>query len=160
MTRLIMSYTYTQLAGSDVEILKQLLEVFGEAFNEIDTYQAAVPDDAYLGALLSKPHFIVIVALSDNKVVGGLAAYELEKFEQDRREIYIYDLAVSENHRRKGIARSLINELKGLAKLRKAYVIYVQADREDDPAIRLYESLWTREDVYHFDIAVDSESAE
>jgi len=160
MTRLIMSYTYTQLAGSDVEILKQLLEVFGEAFNEIDTYQAAVPDDAYLGALLSKPHFIVIVALSDNKVVGGLAAYELEKFEQDRREIYIYDLAVSENHRRKGIARSLINELKGLAKLRKAYVIYVQADREDDPAIRLYESLGTREDVYHFDIAVDSESAE
>jgi len=155
-----MSYTYTQLAGSDVEILKRLLEVFGEAFNEIDTYQAAVPDDAYLGALLSKPHFIVIVALSDNKVVGGLAAYELEKFEQDRREIYIYDLAVSENHRRKGIARSLINELKGLAKLRKAYVIYVQADREDDPAIRLYESLGTREDVYHFDIAVDSESAE
>jgi aminoglycoside 3-N-acetyltransferase I len=32
--------------------------------------------------------------------------------------------------------------------------MYVQADRGDQPAIRLYESLGTREDVHHFDIPV------
>ncbi len=152
-----MSYTYKHLAGSDVELLKQLLAVFGEAFNEIDTYQSAVPGDAYLNALLSKPHFIVMVALSENEIVGGLAAYELEKFEQDRREIYIYDLAVSEDHRRKGVATKLIDELGQVARQRKAYVIYVQADPEDHPAIQLYDSLGTREDVHHFDIAVHPE---
>jgi len=30
--------------------------------------------------------------------------------------------------------------------------MYVQADKGDAPAIKLYESLGTREDVHHFDI--------
>ena len=89
------------------------------------------------------------------EVVGGLAAYELPKFERIRREIYIYDLAVAETHRRRGLARGLILELKRIARARGAYVIYVQADLVDAPAIALYESLGTREDVLHFDIAVD-----
>lgn len=147
-----MNYTYRHLSTADVPILKSLLRVFGEAFDDIDAYQGAVPDDGYLLNLLAKPHFIVVVAMTDDEVVGGLAAYELDKFEQDRREIYIYDLAVAEAHRRLGVATKLIRELQRIARQRKAYVIYVQADRGDEPAIRLYESLGTREDVYHFDI--------
>lgn len=34
-----------------------------------------------------------------------------------------------------------------------AYVIFVQADLGDDPAIALYSQLGQREDVPHFDIA-------
>lgn len=151
-----MRYSYMQLAVSDVGILKELLRVFGEAFREFETYQTAVPSDAYLQTLLARPYFIASVAMNDEKkVVGGLVAYELEKFEQDRREIYIYDLAVLESHRRKGIATRLIEELRRLAKERDAYVIFVQADKTDAVAIRLYESLGIKEDVYHFDIMVD-----
>lgn len=89
-----------------------------------------------------------------NKVVGGLVAYLLEKFEQMRSEIYIYDLAVAEQHRRKGIATRLINTLKTIAKERGASVIYVQAGKGDAGAIALYSSLGTKEDVIHFDIPV------
>ena len=144
-----------QLSGSDVGLLKQLLKVFGEAFDDVPAYQDAVPDDEYLRSLLRRSHFIALVAMNGDEVIGGLAAYELEKFEQDRREIYIYDLAVSERYRRRRVATSLITELKRLAKERGAYVIYVQADKGDEAAIRLYESLGTREDVHHFDIPVD-----
>jgi aminoglycoside 3-N-acetyltransferase I len=146
---------YRQLARADVSRLRDLLRVFGDAFGEVDTYQHAVTNDDYLSRLPDKPHFIAIVAMTGDEVVGGLAAYELDKFEQDRREIYIYDLAVAEAHRRRGIARSLIGMLKPLAKQRGATVIFVQADYGDDPAIRLYESLGKREEVLHFDIAVD-----
>ena len=38
---------------------------------------------------------------------------------------------------------------------RGASVIFVQADLGDDPAIELYTKLGIREDVLHFDIAVD-----
>jgi aminoglycoside 3-N-acetyltransferase I len=76
----------------------------GEAFDEIDTYQRSAPSDDYLSRLLTKQHFIAVVAMNGSEVVGGLAAYELDKFEQDRREIYIYDLAVVESHRRRGVA--------------------------------------------------------
>ncbi len=91
-------------------------------------------------------------------VVGGLAAYELKKFEQERSEIYIYDLAVSSEYRRKGIATALIERLKLIAADRGAYVIFVQADTdiEDEPAIGLYTKLGLREEVLHFDISVES----
>jgi aminoglycoside 3-N-acetyltransferase I len=152
-----MAYTFEQLTVSDVNLLKDLLRVFGEAFEDVDTYQGAVPADDYLRSLLAMRHFIVVVARSDspdNGVVGGLAAYELQKFERDRREIYIYDLAVAEAHRRKGVATGLIAELTRIAATRDAYVIYVQADKGDAPAIALYDGLGTREDVFHFDFVV------
>jgi hypothetical protein len=59
-----------------------------------------------------------------------------------------------EAHRREGIATALIEELKKIAARRGAYVIFVQADVADAPAIALYTKLGTREDVLHFDIAV------
>jgi len=70
-----MSYRYQQLCAKDVQTLKQLLNVFGEAFGDMDAYQSAVPRDAYLRSLLAKPHFIALVAIASDKVVGGLAAY-------------------------------------------------------------------------------------
>ena len=93
-------------------------------------------------------------ALKGGKVVGGIAAYELKKFEQERSEIYIYDLAVAAGHRREGIASALIQELRKIAEGRGAYVIFVQADIRDEPAIALYTKLGAREEVLHFDIAV------
>ena len=118
-------------------------------------YQGAVPSDDYLRVLLGKSTFIALAALDGQEVVGGLAAYVLEKFERERSEVYVYDLAVAEAHRREGIARRLIEALKPIARARGAWVIYVQADRGDAAAIALYESLGTREDVHHFDIPVD-----
>ncbi len=137
--------------------MRSLLRVFGEAFNEVDTYCTAQPDTDYLRKLLGKDHFIVLVALQHEKVVGGLAAYELQKFEQQRSEIYIYDLAVSINHRRQGIATALITKLKKIAVGRGVYVIFVQADHGDAPAIGLYAQLGVQEKVLHFDIAVDGD---
>lgn len=149
-----MNYSYQTLSGSDVSLLQELLKVFGEAFEDLETYQGAIPNDGYLQAFLRKDHVIVVVALIERKVVGGLVAYVLDKFEQERREVYIYDLAVAVDHRRKGVATRLIRELQIISKARGAYVTIVQADQGDTPAIQLYESLGTREDVHHFDIPV------
>jgi aminoglycoside 3-N-acetyltransferase I len=131
------------LTSDDVTLLKELLHVFGHAFNDSETYLHAVPSDEYLTNLLGKEHFIVVVAMMGKAVVGGLTAYVLEKFEQQRREIYIYDLAVSDAHRRKGVATGTINALRKIAASQGAYMIFVQADLEDGPAIALYRSLGT-----------------
>jgi aminoglycoside 3-N-acetyltransferase I len=111
-------------------------------------------------SLLMRPgkSFIFRAAsIKNGAVVGGIAAYDLRKFEQERSEIYIYDLAVAAEHRREGIATALILELKKIAAARAAYVIFVQADIGDTPAIELYTKLGVREDVLHFDIAVAGE---
>ena len=107
----------------DVSRLKELLKIFAEAFEDQESYQSSVPSDAYLNSLLEREDFIPLVAMVDGKVVGGLAAYVLKKFEQERSEIYIYDLAVDENYRRQGIATGLINKLGEMAREIGAYVI-------------------------------------
>jgi aminoglycoside 3-N-acetyltransferase I len=143
------------LTREDVDPIRGMLAMFGEAFEDRETYTKAQPDDAYLIDLLSSEAFIAVAAISGSSVVGGLAAYVLPKFEQARNEIYIYDLAVSSDCRRQGIATAMIEELKRVALAKGAYVIYVQADYGDDPAIALYTKLGVREDVLHFDIPPD-----
>ncbi|MES1210159.1 MAG: AAC(3)-I family aminoglycoside 3-N-acetyltransferase, partial [Pseudomonadota bacterium] len=80
-----MAYAFRHLCAADVPVLRQLLAVFGAAFDDPKSYQSAVPGDDYLTRLLGKPHFIAIAAVDEDAgpggaVVGGLAAYELEKF--------------------------------------------------------------------------------
>ena len=142
------------LSADDVPLMEALLTLFGEVFEEVETYSGKRPSGTYLQNLLNGDCFIALAALKQNEVVGGLAAYELKKFEQARSEIYIYDLAVAADHRRQGIATALIEDLKRMAVDRSAWVVFVQADLGDEPAIALYSKLGVREDVLHFDIEV------
>ena len=142
-----------ELGPDDVDLMEAMNTMFGEAFDDAEVYGGARPSRTYLSRLLGRPHFIAMAALDAGTVVGGLVAYELEKFERERSEIYIYDLAVAASHRRCGIATALIDALRALAARRGAYMIFVQADHGDDPAIALYDKLGVREDVLHFDIA-------
>ncbi len=141
-----------RLGPADLDLMRKLNALFAEVFEDSDSYSAEPPGDAYLESLLGKEHIAVIVALAGGDVVAGLVAYELEKFEKARREYYIYDLAVKAEQRRRRIATGLIEHLCGIARHRGAWVVFVQADHGDDPAIALYEKLGTREDVLHFDI--------
>ena len=77
-------------------LFRELLAVFGEVFDEVATYTADQPGDDYIArsalpaavsSLLSRCWTIPSSAV--------LAAYELKKFEQERSEFYIYDLAVA-----------------------------------------------------------------
>jgi aminoglycoside 3-N-acetyltransferase I len=145
-------FTLRRLEPGDIALFRALNAMFGKAFDDADSYAGAPPSDAYFETLLGKDHVIPLVAMAGGAVIGGLVAYELDKFEQERREIYIYDLAVDQTHRRQSVATALIQQLGEIATSRGAYVIYVQADYGDDPAIALYTKLGRREDVMHFDI--------
>ena len=147
------SFTIRALSSEDVPLMEALLTTFGQAFQDVETYSGKRPSTKYLARLLDNKHFIALAALKNNEVVGGLASYVLPKFEQERSEIYIYDLAVAERHRREGIATALIRKLQEIATAMGAYVIFIQAVQGDDPAIELYSKLGIREDVLHFDIS-------
>ncbi|MEM9555313.1 MAG: AAC(3)-I family aminoglycoside N-acetyltransferase [Acidobacteriota bacterium] len=141
-----------RLGPQDAPLLEALSTLFGDVFDEVDTYTGARPSSEYLERLLAGPTFITLVALDGEVVIGGLAAYELPKFEQERSEIYIYDLGVAASHRRRGVATALLRRLTEIAADRGAHVVFVQADQGDDPATALYTKLGTREDVLHFDL--------
>lgn len=143
-----------KLTPDDITRFRAMNALFAEAFADKETYLGRPPDDDYVRRLLSKEHVHALVAHNAEQVVGALVAYELDKFESRRSEIYIYDLAVDADHRRQGIATALIARVCDIAAQRGVWVVYVQADYGDDPAVALYTKLGIREDVMHFDIPV------
>lgn len=148
-----MSVTVRRLGPDDIVAMRALNAVFADAFETPGDYDPP-PPDGWLAEALAQPATIVLVAEADGAVQGGLVAYVLTKLEQARREVYLYDLAVAEGFRRRGIASALIAELRRIAAGLGAWVIFVQGDQGDDPAIALYTKLGTREDVLHFDIPI------
>lgn len=134
--------------------LRALNALFGEVFGESETYTGEPPDDDYAGAVLANPDVILLAALVDGAVAGGLAGYRLPKFERARSEIYIYDLAVAEAMRRRGIATALIERVRQIARETDCWMTFVQGEEGDEPALALYRKLAvSEEDAKHFDIA-------
>ncbi len=152
-----MEYSYKRLREDDIELIKQLRQVFRAAFDEDDVWNANPPKDSYLSEVLADKKYIALVAVLDGEVVGGLVAHVLPKIDQARSELYLYDLAVASEHRRKGIATRLIETLKEVGRGVGAYVIFVQADNVDIGAVALYEKLCESKetDISHFDIRID-----
>ena len=141
-----------RLRPGDHDRFGDLMTLFGEAFDEMDTYTEERPGAAYVDDLLANDSLIMLVAMDRADVVGGLAAYELRKFERERSEIYVYDLAVAAGFRRRGIATALLERAGEIGSARGAWTVFVQADREDTPAVSLYSRLGNAEDVLHFDL--------
>lgn len=146
--------TIRALQTGDQAQFGALMTMFGEAFSEVETYTARRPGRDYVAKLLSRDDFIALAAFDGDEVVGGLAAYVLHKFEQERSEVFVYDLAVAEPYRRRGIATALLEELRAIASGRGAYVMFIQADKGDTAPINLYSKLGTREEALNFDIEV------
>ena len=148
-----MTFPIQRLGPNDITQMRGINALFADVFEDPEHYASTPPADEWLRAQLANPTVIALAALDGEAVVGALTGYVLAKLEQERSEIYIYDLAVAISHQRRGIATALIGHLQDMAREIGAWVIYVQADHGDDPAIALYTKLGTREDVMHFDIA-------
>ena len=146
------SFHVRRLTRADVDLMLAMSRMFGTAFNEVEAYTARPPSGGYFDRLLANKEFVALAATEQGEVIGGLVAYELVKFEQERSEFYIYDLAVREESRRRGVATALIEEMRRIAAANAAEVIFIQADHGDEAAIALYSKLGRREDVIHFDI--------
>ena len=81
--------TLRRLGPSHIPLLRALNAMFGRALADADTYGAEPPGDDHLKSLLAKEHVVALAALNGQEVIGGLVAYELDKFERARSEFYI-----------------------------------------------------------------------
>ena len=145
-----------RLGSQDVVLMQAANRLFADVFGE-DGYHGPPAGPDHLEKLLADDKFIALAAYVDGEMAGAIAAYELVKFEAERSEIYIYDLAVIERYRRQGVATALIAAVQEIGRDKGAWVVFVQADPPDEPAVALYDKLGTREEVLHFDISVSGD---
>jgi aminoglycoside 3-N-acetyltransferase I len=148
-----MSYEIKKFGPDDISLAQETFLLFKKVFDGIDITSKELPDEPYLKHLLATPTFHMWGAMADNKIVGGLTAYEFEMYLKKEKEAYLYDLAVDEKYRRQGIARALVDAAKQYAKEHGVSTLLVEAQEEDVGAVEFYHSLNAEmQKVVHFNI--------
>ncbi len=87
-----MSVTTHHLTSNDVPLMEALLATFGEAFDDIATYTAHRPSEAYLRRLLSDAHVIFVQADTDVEDAPTIALYTKQG---KREDVLHFDIAIS-----------------------------------------------------------------
>ncbi len=129
--------------------LRELISVFSLAFES--EYKV---EDAYLGKMLESSTTLVLGAMEDEKIVGGLVAIEMLPI-HGAKEFYIYDIAVHPEYQQKGIGKKLMASLKEEAKMRGVETIFVEAESEDTGAVAFYRKIGGEEvAVNHFNFNI------
>ncbi len=132
-----------------VEHLRELVSVFALAFES--EYEVS---DEYFSMMLESSTTLILGAIQEEKIVGGLVAMELLPI-HGTKEFYIYDIAVHPEHQQKGIGRKLIEHLKVEAKNRGIETIFVEAESEDAGAVEFCRKIGGEEvKVNHFNFNI------
>jgi aminoglycoside 3-N-acetyltransferase I len=130
-------YRARRLVPGDEKMARALFALMADAFEEPHHDLS----DEYLGQLLARAGFRAIAAFDHDAIVGGLTAHTLPMTRSEAMEVFIYDLAVRSDYRRRGVARQLVAALRAGASEAGAAVIFVPADNEDVDAIAFYRAI-------------------
>lgn len=132
-----MNYQVEILQPESVNCFTELIKIFHTVF---EMKNCDAPSENYLKKLLQKDDFFVLVAKSDDKVVGGLTVYVLNGYYTTKPTAYIYDVAIDTGHQRKGVGRQLLSALLKYCKDRGYECAYVEAESTDLDALAFYRS--------------------
>lgn len=83
---------------------------------------------------------LFLLAFEDEKPIGFLTAHRLQRFDNRKAEVLLYEIGVHQDYRRRGIGKSLINEVKKWAKEVDAAEFWVLTEKTNPIAMSLYES--------------------
>lgn len=134
---------------SEVSELRGLITVFVTAFES--EYKVS---DEYLSAMLHNSSCVILGALIDDRIVGGLVAFEMTPI-HGTKEFYIYDIAVHPEFQKQGIGTRLMEALKQEARTRGVGTIFVEAESEDEGAVAFYRAIDGEEvAVNHFNFTL------
>jgi aminoglycoside 3-N-acetyltransferase I len=90
--------------------------------------------------LLADPRTLMLVAFDEERPVGFVLAHDLPRRHGDRSGLFVYEVDVAATHRRRGIARALLDQLAKLAHERGIDRGFVLTDADNEAANALYRS--------------------
>jgi len=117
------------------------------------------PETQRMKSLLSKSGFYALVAQHGNTIIGGLTAYEIENYRNDRSELFIYEMGVLRSYRGQGVTEWLIDELTKKCIDSSVERIFLCVKGEGEETRSLYQNLMGQGQVHtHFSIELDGKA--
>lgn len=110
----------------------KMAAVFGEDSEPLE--------EGYVDDLLGRDSFWAMAAFVGTEIVGGLTAHTLPMTRSSSSELFIFDLAVREDHRRQGVASLLLRDVRSRAAVADIPVAFVPAEDEDVHAFDFYRA--------------------
>ena len=100
----------------------------------------ASPTDAWTERFLaSERHHLLFAVGGDDEPVGFVTGVELTHPDKGT-EMFLYELAVHEEHRNRGVGRALVRALADIARDRGCYGMWVLTDDENAAALAAYRA--------------------
>lgn len=94
--------------------------------------------------LAEQTHHLLVAYDEGGQPVGFVTG--VETIHPDKgTEMFLYELAVAELTRRRGVGRALVDALAALARSRRCYSMWVLADAGNDAALKTYAAAGGRE---------------
>lgn len=103
--------------------------------NEITVFKNKIKD------YFSDPNKLILVAENDSKIVGLVSIIILRRLNHTKSEMYIPELAVTENLRHQGIGKKLITFCIDVAKKKKCYRIRLESGNQRKESHKFYRDL-------------------
>jgi ribosomal protein S18 acetylase RimI-like enzyme len=99
-----------------------------------------VPSAACISAFLSRAENVLLVAVEADAPVGYVVAYLLDRVDRAQQMVFFYEIGVAQSHRRRGIGKKLVSELKSICRAHDVMKMWVPTGRSNVGATRLYAS--------------------
>jgi len=98
------------------------------------------------GKFLANPDNVLFLAFWEDKVVGFLTGYRLQRIDKRKAEVLLYEIAVHEAFQKKGIGSKLMKAVKLWAKEVSADEVWVLTYSSNLAAMAMYTSAGGEED--------------
>ncbi len=106
------------------------------------------PDLATAERFLGTPGHHLLMAFEDDSPAGFVSGVELTHPDKGT-EMFLYELAVDEPFRRRGIGKALVGGLLEIARAQGCYDMWVLTDNDNDAALATYRSSGTADESSH-----------
>jgi ribosomal protein S18 acetylase RimI-like enzyme len=117
------------------------------------------PDRATAERFLVTPGHHLLMAFEDDVAAGFVSGVELTHPDKGT-EMFLYELAVDEPFRRRGIGKALVEELIGIARAHDCYDLWVLTDHDNDAALATYRTTGTTDESSHVMLTWELPTAE
>ena len=142
----------------DVRVRRAVLGDEGEIARFEDAFDNRLLPDQTRRFLEDERHHLLL-GYVDDRPAGFLSAVEV--FHPDKRsELFLNEVGVIEDARRRGVARALVDELKRIGHERGCVSMWVLTDEDNAGGMRLYQStggVWNGEHSAMFEFSLDDE---